>query len=476
MRVQCHPFIGTTLTQIERDYQVSLDYLYSFIDYSLTRNIRNAAEKFNLKRMQDFLHLLGDPHQKYPIILVAGTKGKGSTSAMIASALEAGGYRTGLYTSPHLLDYTERIQINKQPIPKEAFSILVKNIKPVVTKIEGLTTFEITTALGFLHFAEQKTDIVVAEVGLGGRLDATNVVDPLVSVITSISYDHMNVLGNTLQQIASEKGGIIKRGHPVVFAPQADEALTELNRIAGDNKSPIVKVGKDYLFASLSHSLYNQTFLIWPESDQQLADEYIETSGRTVWEPVRLSIPLLGFHQVENAATAYTTLQVIKRNGITITEGEIKTGFSNVNWPARFEILQHDPLLIIDSAHNRDSALKLRLTIDDYLADLPVVLLFGASEDKDINGMFHELLPRIKEMVATESIHPRAHDVKSLVELAHMHGVKSCAILPLEKALEHSLKLADGEAAVVASGSIFIAAGVKEAYAKMKHKILQLEN
>ena len=460
--------MDTFLPQIDRDYQETLDYLFSFIDYSMTRNFRNAADKFDLARMQELLKILNYPHKKYPVIHVAGTKGKGSTSAMIASALIAGGYRTGLYSSPHLLEFTERIQFNKQPISKGKLYELVKRIKPAVAKVEGLTTFEITTALAFLHFSEENSDIVVAEVGLGGRLDATNIVEPIVSVITSISYDHMNILGNTLSQIAAEKGGIIKSGRPVVIAPQADETRLVLEGIAEKQGSPVIQVGKDYLYASYSHSLINQTMLVWPESEQELADEFIETGGRTTWEPVRLTIPLLGFHQVENAASAYTALQVLRNQGIKLNEREIKTGFSETSWPARFEVIQQNPLLIIDSAHNRDSALKLRLTIDDYLADLPVVLLFGASEDKDIVGMFSELLPRIKELVATESNHPRALDAKMLVELAHKHGVKASVVLPLENALYKAIELADGEAAIIATGSIFIAAGVKEVFTKMQ--------
>jgi dihydrofolate synthase/folylpolyglutamate synthase len=458
----------TLLPQIDQDYQEMLDYLFSFIDYSMTRNFRNAADKFDLTRMQELLKILNYPHKKYPVIHVAGTKGKGSTSAMIASALEAGGYRTGLYTSPHLLEFTERIQINKQPISKEKLCELVKRIKPAVAKVEGLTTFEITTALAFLHFSEENSDIVVAEVGLGGRLDATNVVNPIVSVITSISYDHMNILGNTLSKIAAEKGGIIKSGRPVVIAPQAEETRLVLEGIAEQRGSPVIQVGKDYLYASYSHSLTNQTMLVWPDSDQELANEFIETAGRSNWEPVRLTFPLLGFHQVENAATAYTAIQVLRNQGIKLNERDIKTGFLKVNWPARFEVIQKNPLLIIDSAHNKDSALKLRHTIDDYLSDLPVILLFGASEDKDIDGMFYELLPRIKEMVASESTHPRALDANLIVELAHKHGVKASAILPLENALYEAMKLANGEAAVIATGSIFIAAGVKEVFTKMQ--------
>jgi dihydrofolate synthase / folylpolyglutamate synthase len=457
----------TGVESSDQSYQEALDYLFSFVDYSLTRNFRNAAEKFNLTRMRELLHSLGNPQQKYPVVHVAGTKGKGSTSAMIASVLQASGFRTGLYSSPHLLEFTERIQINQKQIPRKVLADLVEEIREPVSRIPELTTFEITTALGFLFFARQKADFVVAEVGLGGRLDATNVVDPLVSVITSISYDHMNVLGSTLSQIASEKGGIIKPGKPVVIATQTDEAGGVLHKIAVERQSPITQVGEDYLFASLTHSLFNQTLLIWSREEQVLADEFIESGGRSVWEPARMIIPLLGFHQVENAATAYAAIQVLKENGVPISEEDTKTGFATVNWPARFEVIQHDPLIIVDCAHNRDSALKLRLTIDDYLADLPVILVFGASEDKDIDGMFIELLPRVREVVATESTHPRALEAGKLVELAHKHGVRASAVLPLEEALAYAIQQADGEAAVIAAGSVFVAAGIKESYARL---------
>jgi dihydrofolate synthase/folylpolyglutamate synthase len=455
----------------EKKYQETLDFLYSFIDYSLSRNFRNAAENFDLNRMHAFLGKLGNPHQKYPVIHLAGTKGKGSTSAMIASVLQAGGYQTGFYSSPHLLDYTERIQINNIPISQDALSEMVERIKPAIDQVEGLTTFEITTALAFMYYAEQEVDYAVFEVGLGGRLDATNVVDPIISVITSISYDHTQMLGNTLTKIAFEKGGIVKPGKPVVIAPQTSEAMIELERIAAEKESPLTQVGKDFLYASLAHSLYNQTILVWPKSEQDLVDFYIESGGRALWGPARLIIPLLGYHQVENAATAYTVIQRLKQQGLDIGEEEIKTGFLNVQWPARFEVIQQNPPIIVDSAHNRDSALKLRLTIDDYLADLPVILLFGASEDKDIEGMFSELLPRVREVVASESTHPRASKAENLVTLAHSHGVKASAVMPLDKALDKAIQLADGEAAVVATGSLFIAAGIKELFSQ-KEKVV----
>lgn len=447
---------------IETAYQQALDYLYSFVDYSLTRNLRYSPEKFDLERMRALMERLGNPHQKYPVIHVAGTKGKGSVSALSASALRATGYKVGFYSSPHLVDFTERIQVNGEAISHSELVRLVEALKPHVALIDRLTTFELTTALGFLYFSEQKVDIAVIEVGLGGRLDATNVVTPLVSVITSLSYDHMAVLGNTLSQIAGEKAGIIKEGRPVVLAPQKEEARLVVEQVARERNAPLTQVGRDFLFAALTHTTQQQTMLVWPAQDQPLMDEFSESGGRTVWQPVRLTIPLLGYHQVENAATAYATLQVARASGVRITEEAIFKGFSSVYWPGRFEFLQRTPPVVIDSAHNGDSALKLRLALDDYLPGLPIVLVFGASEDKDIHSMLSELLPRVRFMIATQSEHPRAIEADKLVEIARQFGTKAEAVLPFEKAMERALELADAEAGIVVTGSIFVAAAARD--------------
>ncbi|MGB9669166.1 MAG: bifunctional folylpolyglutamate synthase/dihydrofolate synthase, partial [Anaerolineales bacterium] len=198
--------------KLELTYQNTLDYLYSFVDYSLTKADRLAQAKFDLTRMHRLLEELGNPHHSYPSIHITGTKGKGSVTAMCTSVLREAGYRVGMYTSPHLEDYAERIQVNGENIPHAALVSFVESMKPAIEKIKDLTTFEITTALAFLYFNQKKVDVAVVEVGLGGRLDATNVLLPEVSVITSISFDHTFVLGNTLAEIAREKGGIIKEG------------------------------------------------------------------------------------------------------------------------------------------------------------------------------------------------------------------------------------------------------------------------
>ncbi|MFN2304400.1 MAG: bifunctional folylpolyglutamate synthase/dihydrofolate synthase, partial [Anaerolineales bacterium] len=457
------------MSEIERDYQDALDFLYSFIDYSLKRNFRNAAEKFNLDRMRTFLHHLGDPQDDYGIIHVAGTKGKGSVSAMCASVLSAQGYKTGLYTSPHMVNFTERIRIDGQQIPKDALVELVEVLKPITQQVTDITTFELTTALAFLYFSRQDVDYAVFEVGLGGRLDATNVVNPIVAVITSISYDHVQILGHTLSEIAGEKGGIIKSNRPVIIAPQKEEARLKLEEIAVERHAPLIQVGCDYLYAADSHNLDEQTFLVWTPHEQSLVDRFIESAGRDIWSPLRLRIPLLGFHQVENAATAYAALKTAEKFGIHLSQNAYQQGFASVEWPGRMELLRRHPPIVIDSAHNRFSALRLRQAMDDYFPGLPIILIFGASEDKDVEGMFHEILPRVHRVITTQSIHPRAMDAGVLLELAHRFGRSAQAIIPIEDALETAIKEAGQEDVVLITGSIFVAAAARDILGKLKN-------
>jgi len=450
------------MEDVEKKYQDALDFLYSFIDYSLKRNFRNAAEKFNLERMRNFMHHLGDPHQDYRIIHVAGTKGKGSVSAFCANVLAAQGYKTGLYTSPHMVEFTERIRINGQDIPKDALVEIVDILRPVTEKVQEITTFELMTALAFVYFSQHDVDFAVFEVGLGGRLDATNIVDPVVSVITSISYDHVQILGNTLSEIAGEKGGIIKPNTPVVVAPQKEEARLKLEEIAQARNAPLIQVGRDYLYAADSHALDGQTFLVWTPDEQPMVDEFIESGGRHVWSPLRLRIPLLGFHQVENAATAYAALKTAEKLGVEISQEAFREGFSSVRWPGRMEVIQRNPIVVIDSAHNRYSAMRLRQALDDYFPGLPVVMVLGVSEDKDVDGICQELLPRVRRVITTQSIHPRAMDAQTLVDLVHRAGRSALAVTPIESAVAKAIEEAAQEAVVLITGSVFVAAAARE--------------
>ena len=435
------------MSDIETAYNHALDYVYSFVDYSLKHSSELAKADFNLDRMRELLYELGNPQDQYPIIHVAGTKGKGSVSALCASALQAAGYRVGLYTSPHLLDYCERIQISGQPVLHAEFVSLVERIRPAVAKIPKLTTFEITTALGFLYFAEQKVNAAVLEVGLGGRLDATNVVTPQVSVITSLSYDHMAVLGNTLAQIAGEKAGIIKPGVPVVSAPQKEEALIVLTRIAKERNSQFTLIGQDISFTSLNYSLDGQS---------------LEVVDKPRSSSLILNLPLLGIHQIENAATAYAAIKV---SGLNIPDATIQKGFAEVRWPGRFEVVRRVPPVIFDSAHNQDSFARLRQALDDYFPNFPVYLIFGASEDKNIPGMFLEIKAKVKLLLVTKSTHPRALEPEKIQELARQAEIPNEVAVTVDSALNRALEMSENDGSIVLSaGSMFVTAEVMSAW------------
>jgi dihydrofolate synthase/folylpolyglutamate synthase len=448
-------------------FQEALDYLYSFIDYSVQRSYRYSPEEFDLGRVRQLLAALGDPQEQYPSVHVAGTKGKGSVTALISSCLRLGGYRTGDYTSPHLLHFTERIRVDGQPIPEARVVELVERMKPAVAGIPKLTTYELTTAMAFLYFALEQVDWAVVEVGLGGRLDATNVLLPRACVITSLSYDHMHLLGNSLSDIAREKAGIIKPAVPVVLAPQQHEALKVVTEIAAQRGSPVIQVGRDWLYAPGNHDLEGQTLYIWSAAEQRLMDDYVEAAGGDEWAPPRYEIPLLGYHQVVNAAVAYAALQTLRGQGLALPERAVRQGFRSVEWPGRFQVLCSSPAVVVDSAHNRDSALKLRIALDDYFPGMPVTLIFGASGDKDIPGMLDELAPRIARLIVTQAVHPRAESPQALAELGRAHGLRVEIQVPVAAALERALALAGPGEVILATGSLFVAGEVLAAWERV---------
>ena len=436
----------------ETAYNLALDYLYSFVDYSLKHASELAKADFSLDRMFALMDALGEPQNAYPIIHVAGTKGKGSTSALCASALQAAGYKVGLYTSPHLADYCERIQIDASPLAHGQLVALVDEVRPAVARVPKLTTFEITTAIGFLAFARAGVDAAVVEVGLGGRLDATNVATPRVSVITSLSMDHTAVLGGTLAKIAGEKAGIIKEGIPVVSSPQKAEALDVLERVARERSASLTLVGRDVKFAFVSSSLDGQHFII----------------HNSEFRIMNYEIPLLGQHQMINAATAYAALQA---SGLAVSDESIQKGFSQVKWPARFEVARREPPVIFDSAHNDDSFARLRETLETYFPGRPVYLIFGASEDKNIPGMFREMKPKIRKLIATRADHPRALEVEKILGLADQAQVKNEAATPVSAALARALELSAKDGSIVLSaGSMFVTAEVMAAWKKVSGK------
>jgi dihydrofolate synthase/folylpolyglutamate synthase len=366
-----------------------------------------------------------------------------------ATVLESAGYKVGLYTSPHLKDFEERIQINRQPIGRETLVDLVDELRPVIESIKDINTFEIMTALAFIYFSRADVDIAVIEVGLGGRLDATNVISPVVSVITALYLEHTNILGDTLSKIAFEKAGIIKTGIPVVLSPQRDEALQTVLEIANQRQAPVTLVGEHYQFSPQKAGLDGQTFLITKASTS---------------ETIPLEIGLLGQYQVENATTAYAALQILRDQGFVISESAIHEGFALTKWPARFEILSVNPTVVIDSAHNPDSTRRIRQAMEEYFPNQPLVVVFGVSEDKNITGIIEELLPNTIHFICSQSTHPRAMDAHELKNYFAPYNcpVKVCKVIG--DALNEAQTIAGNRAVVLVTGSIFVAATARIAW------------
>ncbi|HIC93960.1 MAG TPA: bifunctional folylpolyglutamate synthase/dihydrofolate synthase [Anaerolineae bacterium] len=441
-------------------YEEALDYIYSFTDYEKGTSYRYAPEFFDLARMERLLALLDNPHRRFPSVHIAGTKGKGSTAAMTASVLQAAGYRTGLYTSPHLHTFRERIRVDGQLIERAEVLALAKRLRPLVEGIEGITTFEIMTAMAFLHFVERRVDFAVLEVGLGGRLDATNVVTPLVSVITSLSYDHTHVLGHTLAQIAREKAGIIKRGVPVVSAPQAPEAMAVIEQVCRERGAELLVVGRDWTWEAGETNLEGQWFKV-ASGKWQMANLRSQNPSRSFW------IPLLGRHQLINATVVVAAVEVLRQRGVRISEDGLREGLRRVRWPGRLEVLGRRPFLVVDCAHNADSAQKLAAALRELFAYRDLILIFGASADKDIRGMMRALLPLAREVILTRAHHPRAADPGALWEEARSLGWEAAIGGDVADALSQALELADEDDLVCVTGSTFVVAEAREAWAEL---------
>lgn len=424
------------------DYREALRYILSFTDFEKLPGSAYSAANFDLRRMEELLGRVGNPQLTPRSIHIAGTKGKGSTAAMIASALTVAGYRTGLYTSPHLHTFRERIQIDGVMISEEDLASIATRLRPEVDAVNKwsrygeLTTFEILTALAFMFFAEQRVDFQVLETGLGGRLDATNVIRPKLCVITSISLDHTEVLGDTLAKIAGEKAGIIKPGAIVVSAPQEAEAESVIRQACERNHANLAMVGRDVVWRKIAADLDGQTF-------------EVESGGCTY----RLKTPLLGAHQLENSATAVAALEAV---GIDIEH--IARGLSKTRWPGRLQVLRREPLLIVDGAHNSESAMRLREALREYFNYKHLILIIGVSSDKDLAGMLQELAPLAGVIIATRSRHPRALSLDALVKRLGKNRDKTIESSSVADAIHRALQTAGRDDLICVTGSLFVVA------------------
>jgi dihydrofolate synthase/folylpolyglutamate synthase len=429
-------------------YRDALDYLYSFTDYEKRGFAAYAPEFYNLDRMQHFLTLLGDPQRAFSSLHIAGTKGKGSTAALTESILRAAGLKTGLYTSPHLHSFRERMRVGGALIPEAEVVRLVERARPLVFQVADITTFEIITGLAFTWFAEQEVQWAVLEVGLGGRLDATNVVLPRAAVITSISLDHVAILGDTLARIAWEKAGIVKAGVAVVSAPQPDEAWTVIEEVCRERGAPLSLVGRDWTWQPGAFDLEGQHLSIRHETEVEplLADAWL---------------PLLGEHQLVNAATAVAATW---EAGLRLAPGDIRRGLGAVEWPGRLEILWRKPLVVADSAHNGDSAQKLMQALERHCAYRRLILVLGGSADHATPELFQALLPAASQAIATRSRHPRAATPTWFQERARDLGFEMEASESISQALERALQAAGPEDLICFTGSVFVAAEAREVW------------
>lgn len=432
------------------NYREALDYILGFANYE---RLPRSAFVFDLRRMEQLLARLGNPHNAVRSVHIAGTKGKGSTSAMIASVLNQSGYRTGLYTSPHLLSLTERIQLNGRPVPEDAFAGLTEALKPEVEAVNRLaafgelTTFEILTALAFVHFKAAGADYQVLEVGLGGRLDATNVIaTPQVCVITSISFDHMDVLGNTLTGIATEKAGIIKPGAAVVCAPQSPEAMAVIEKVCRQRAAKLVVIGSD---------------ITWDRKELGPEAQSFTLSG--LKGKYDLSIPLIGEHQLENAAAAVATAEILSGLGADrISPETIAAGLGRVRWPGRLQVLRRGPWVVIDGAHNADSARRLREALPLYFNFDRALLIVGIASDKDIAGIVAALAPLTGRVIVTRSRHPRSAAPAALAGEFSKRGIVPEVAENVTSAVDLALARATPGDLVCVTGSIFVIAEVME--------------
>ena len=429
------------------NYSQAEEYLCNnFIDYERIP-VSYTSSDYSLRHVEELLHRMGDPHLAAKTIHIAGTKGKGSVAAMIAQVLSVSGYKTGLYTSPHLHNLRERIKVDGNLISQSEFAALVTEVKPYFEAISHdplyrqLTFFEALTALAFAYFERKGASFQVLEVGLGGRLDATNVAKPEVCIITSVSLDHTEVLGNSLEKIAYEKAGIIKPGCDVVTSPQPQKVTSVINDVCRKRGAKLVQVDEDVIWHKIAGDLYHQSFVV----EGKMGNYH-------------LTIPLLGDYQLENAATAVTALETLASQGFAISARDIIQGLAQVKWPGRFQILNQQPIVMVDGAHNIASVKRLAENIKGYFDYDQIFLILGISCDKDIPGIVGELISLSPQVIVTRSSHPRAASPSTIASEFAKRGIKPKTAEDVSQALSQTLSTASKRDLICVTGSLFIVA------------------
>lgn len=437
------------------NYQKALRYLSTLADYERLRIVRYNPQNFNLDRMRTLLKKLNNPHDAFRSVHVAGTKGKGSTCAMVGAMLQACGYKVGIYTSPHLVDIRERITINGEMISEADFARLVRHIQPIANKIKPLPTyFDVLTAVAFKYFAEQKVEIAVVETGLGGRLDSTNVLKPEVTAITSISKDHMAQLGGTLPAIAREKAGIFKSGIPAVTVQQTPEVEAVLKQVATEIGAPFDITGKTIEFSYR----FESSRLTGPQNRICL------TTPNSKFE--HLSVPLMGEHQAINCGLALSIIDRLKTRGLAINDARVMEGLAKATIPGRMEIISQMPRVLVDGAHNAASLDAMMRAIGQHIPYDSMVLIFGCCSDKDVPGMLERVNACADKVIFTRVNNIRSADPNELAATyTELYGKMAQVAPSLEDALSIANRAVTKEDLICITGSFYLVGDAKKYFA-----------
>jgi len=432
-------------------YEEAIGYWYGLVDYE--KSAPKAAD-LNLDRMRALLALLGNPEERLRIIHIAGSKGKGSTAAMFASIAQAAGLRAGLFTSPHLEHVEERVTISGEPIRADSMAAAMKAIRAAAERADVRPSFfEVATALAFHHFVNEQVDLAVMEVGLGGRFDSTNVCDPLLSVITSISFDHMDQLGNRLAQITREKAGIIKPGRPIVSGATPEEARAVIESVSQTQGAPLTQLGIDFHEVDVAGHVEPHSI----GKDEIIPGQVRVRTPERTWPA--MTVGLLGHHQAANAAVVVAGVEQLRRQGFALDDDAVRRGLADVRWPARMEVLGWRPLVVLDCAHNVASAQAVIDTLRASFPPGPHTLKFAASRDKDLEGILEVLLPHFQQIVFTRfTNNPRAADPNHLADLARRMEYKEVMIeWQPETAWQKARAATAGDGLICVTGSVFLA-------------------
>jgi dihydrofolate synthase/folylpolyglutamate synthase len=432
------------------------------------KNTAKFGSKLGLERTEKILELLGDPHKKLKCIHIAGTNGKGSTTAMVTRILVEAGYKVGSYTSPFIEEFEERMQINNKNIPKNDLSDIVTTVSKAVDTVVELgysnpTEFEIITCVGFLYFYKNNVDFVVLEVGIGGRLDSTNVITPILSVITSISLDHTQILGDTLNKIAYEKAGIIKEGIPVIMFPQQKQSEEVIEKICIERNCKLIKVqknspsylGKENLkqvaITSMSGTIANNNNAITQKIKvKTLRNDYI------------IELSLLGKHQLLNCAVVVHVIEELIGQGFKINKENILMGLRSVKWPARLEIMNTRPLVVIDGAHNVDGIKNLTESIDMYFKYNKIILILGILADKQVEDMIKTIVPKASRVITVTPHSERAELSEELKVQVEKYTANCEAIEDYEEAYKKALSYCTEDDLLLVAGSLYMAGDMRK--------------